>query len=646
MSIKSSVGSTLDEEKIVMDLIAFLILFPLIPAILLAFISNSNIRNIIVWISSLALIGVSIALTANYLGNGPKFFVIESDIIEKVFFAGEIILSVYLLWRCLGIKTKEIYIPILIVLQAAIMIFLEVSGKVPHVENAFYVDNLSIIMSLIIGIIGTLICIYALGYMKEYHQHNAGMKDKRRGFFFVFFLFLSAMYGVVLCNNLVWLFFFWEVTTLCSFLMIEYPKTEEAKRNAFLALGMNLIGGLGFCLALGYLTFISKEPTVELDKLIHAGPAFALIPVCLICFAGLAKSAQLPFSSWLLGAMVAPTPVSALLHSSTMVKAGVFIIIKMAPVLQHTTAGLVLAGVGCITFLMTSLLAVSQSNAKRVLAYSTIANLGLIVTCAGVGTYEAIWAALLLVIFHALAKGLLFMTVGTTEHKINSRDIEDMEGLVALKPLLGIIILIGIAGMFLAPFGMLISKWACLKALIDASPILAVILAYGSAPTLFFWSKWMGKILSVSPQMKKLESRVNANEAISLVSLAIPTVLTCFLFPVIAFYAIEPYISNLYGQTITLPGGNAIIMIIMLLVMVLTPIGFLLFSRKHDFVPTYLAGANVAGSVSFKGAMGAVQKVENKNYYLRDLFGEAKLTKASVFLGCALIAGMFVAMCL
>jgi ech hydrogenase subunit A len=625
-----------------MDHISFLLLFPLIPALLLVLISHSGIRNIIVWISSLVLIIVSVAFAIKYLGSGPIFFALELPFLEKVFFGGEIILSIYLLVRCFGITKKEFYIPILIIVQAAIMIFLEVSGKLPQVEKAFYVDNLSIIMALIIGIIGTLICVYSLGYMKEYHDHHSAMKDSRRGFFFIFFIFLSAMYGVVLCNNLVWLFFFWEVTTLCSFLMIEYPKTEEAKRNAFRALGMNLVGGLGFACAIFYLTFMSKQPTIELDKLVHMGSAVALIPACLICFAGLAKSAQLPFSSWLLGAMVAPTPVSALLHSSTMVKAGVFIIIKMAPVLQHTTAGLMLAGVGCVTFLMTSLLAVSQSNAKRVLAYSTIANLGLIVTCAGVGTFEAIWAAILLVIFHALAKGLLFIAVGTTEHKINSRDIEDMDGLIVVKPLLGIVIIIGIAGMFLAPFGMLISKWACLKALIDASPILAVILAYGSAPTLFFWSKWMGKILSVSTDSKKLESRISANESISLISLAIPTVLACLLFPVIASYTIEPYIANLYGQTISLSRGNSIIMIIMFFMMVLIPIGFLIFTKKSNFVTSYLAGANFSGSVSFKGAMGAVQKVENRNYYLTSAFGEAKLSKVSHFLGAALILGMFI----
>jgi ech hydrogenase subunit A len=144
--------------------------------------------------------------------------------------------------------------------------------------------------------------------------------------------------------------------------------------------------------------------TLALNEMVSSGSGVVLIPVVLICIAGLAKSAQMPFSSWLLGAMVAPTPVSALLHSSTMVKAGVFILIKFAPVLTGTAAGYFIALLGGVTFLTTSLVAVTQSNAKRVLAYSTIANLGLIVMCAAIGTKETVWAAILLTIFHAVAK--------------------------------------------------------------------------------------------------------------------------------------------------------------------------------------------------------------------------------------------------
>ena len=195
---------------------------------------------------------------------------------------------------------------------------------------------------------------------------------------------------------------------------------------------MNLLGGLAFAGALIWLA--STGGGMELDKLIATGGIIALVPAVLISFAGITKSAQFPFSSWLVGAMIAPTPVSALLHSSTMVKAGVYVMVRFAPVLQGTTPGYMIALVGGFTFLLASAIAISQSNAKKVLAYSTIANLGLIVACAGIGTYEAIWAAILLIIFHAVSKSLLFLCVGTVEHQIGSRDIEDMNGLITRMP--------------------------------------------------------------------------------------------------------------------------------------------------------------------------------------------------------------------
>ena len=145
------------------------------------------------------------------------------------------------------------------------------------------------------------------------------------------------------------------------------------------------------------------------------------MPATLIGFAGLTKAAQLPFSSWLLGAMVAPTPVSALLHSShdgqgrrLRASSG------SRPCSQNTLPGLALGLVGGVTFLVASAVAVTQTNAKRVLAYSTVANLGLVVACGGIGTYEAVWAAILLIIFHAVAKSLLFLGVGTIEHQVHS----------------------------------------------------------------------------------------------------------------------------------------------------------------------------------------------------------------------------------
>ena len=269
---------------------------------------------------------------------------------------------------------------------------------------------------------------------------------------------------------------------------------------------LNLLGGIGFALALLWLGMTGGS--LELDKLIAGGAAIALVPATLIGFAGLTKAAQLPFSSWLLGAMVAPTPVSALLHSSTMVKAGVYAIVRFAPVFANTLPGLCLGLVGGVTFLAASAMAVTQSNAKRVLAYSTVANLGLVVACGGIGTYEAVWAAILLIIFHAVAKSLLFLGVGTVEHQVHSRDIEDMAGLMTNLPRVGLMMLIGMAGMYLAPLGMLISKWATLRAFIDApgGVIFLILVAFGSAVTVFFWAKWMGLLIARPNRGENIES--------------------------------------------------------------------------------------------------------------------------------------------
>jgi ech hydrogenase subunit A len=630
-----------------MKTILFLLLFPLVPAVLSSLIGHRKTGGWIIRASSLVIALASIYCAWLFVGKSTTLFTLESPWIEKGVFAAEMLVALFLLYKCREIKRVEWWIPVLVLAQLAITVWCEFGFAVPRVEHALYIDSFSVIMALIIGIIGTLICVYSVQYMKDYHHHHPEMKDRRRSFFFVMFLFLSAMFGVVFANNIVWLFLCWEVTTLCSFVMIGYPKTEEATRNAFRALGMNLVGGLAFVIAIFYLVSQGKggHATIELDQLLAGGKAFALVPAILISFAGITKSAQMPFSSWLLGAMVAPTPVSALLHSSTMVKAGVFIIVKFAPVLTGTFAGYMVALVGGVTFLMTSLLAVTQSNAKRVLAYSTIANLGLVVACAGLGTYETIWAAILLIIFHAVSKGLLFLGVGTIEHKIGSRDIEDMGGLIVTRPGLATAMLIGILGMFLAPFGMLISKWATLQAFIDVNPpILALLLAFGSAPTLFFWAKWMGKIISVPQDAVRASDRASGDEWTALGILSLLTVAACGLFPVVASAAIEPYTVSLFGQSVDLTGGNILIMAIMLGFMALLPAGFALYPKRLIKVPSYLAGANVNGSLTYKGAMDIDRTIGLRNYYLAGFLSEKKLTTVSIITTLVIIIAMFAAL--
>ncbi len=452
------------------------------------------------------------------------------------------------------------------------------------------------------------------------------------------------MFGLVFSNSLVWVFFFWEVTTLCSFLLIGFTKTEEATKNAFTALWMNLLGGIAFAAAIVYLTY-QPAGMLGLDQVLVSGKALVLIPAALVGFAGLTKAAQMPFSSWLVGAMVAPTPVSALLHSSTMVKAGVYILVRFAPIFQGTVIGYTLAFVGAFTFLIASGIAISQTNAKRVLAYSTIANLGLVTACAGIGTAEAIWAAILLIIFHAISKSLMFLSVGTVEHRIRSREIEDMNGLIVRMPRVAAMMVIGIAGMFLAPFGMLISKWAAIQAFIDAPFGLAfvVILIFGSALTLFFWAKWMGKLLVITPNVENVEGAVDKNEWIALVSLAGLTTVTAFIFPVISSVLIEPFLRANYGSVALLSQDNIIIMVMMLFLIVLLPLSILLPHRKHRNLPPYMGGVATTPDMHFASSLGVQTEMKLANYYVGPWFGEPRLARAGVWLCTAFIVIMFAA---
>jgi ech hydrogenase subunit A len=350
--------------------------------------------------------------------------------------------------------------------------------------------------------------------------------------------------------------------------------------------------------------------------------------------------------------MVAPTPVSALLHSSTMVKAGVYLVLRMAPLVAGTKVGMMVALVGAVTFVVGSLAAITTSEAKRVLAWSTVANLGLIVLCGGIGTYEAVWAGILLIIFHAVAKCLLFLCVGVVEHKLHSRNIEDMSGLVVRMPRVAIMMQIGMAGMFLAPFGMLISKWAVLKAVVDAYPSLTVFIAFGSAATLFFWVKWMGKLVEVVGTGERIRKELVLGESIALYGLSAATALACLLFPLISTYFIAPYVAEVYFHSAALPNGdiigrgNTIIMMIMMAMVMLFPITFFNYGRGVRVTDAYLGGANVHSSTRFLGSASAVENVTMHNYYLRDIFSETWLSRWGVVGSAALLAVMFLMTCL
>lgn len=634
-----------------MEILGFLILFPLVIAALLMIFRTSKPRNVIVCIGSAAIAVASIALVVVNIGTTGTYFSFESVYVDYIFLGVDVLIAITIIAFALKYRNVPALVLALIqIIGTLVYEFMFAQGL--ECTRSLYIDSLSLIMALIIGIVGTGICVYSIGYMHDFyfgiHHPETEMPDRRPTFFALMFVFLSAMYGIIFFNNLVWLFTAWEVTTLCSFLLIGFTKTDEAIHNAFRQIIMNLIGGIAFLAALFYLA-IQLSCIDFMDFIVFGtiAPTYVVLPLTCLSLAGITKAAQMPFHTWLLGAMVAPTPTSALLHSSTMVKAGVFMLIKCAPIYAVSFAPSILVIlVGGITFLLCSMMAISQSNGKRVLAYSTVANLGLITACAGVGTAEAIWAAILLVIFHAVAKSLLFLCVGTAEHHIGSRDIEDMDLLFERMPRLSRMMIVGIMIMFLAPFGMLVAKWATLVSFVDTRQFaLLLMLAFGSAATFMFWAKWLGKLAGITGTPESIEKTVHWSEWIATMTFTILALVCCATIPLMSDYLIEPYIASVLGIAIQpiLDDDLYIAAIICLVMAVVLLGGMRKFKKNVHVADAYLSGISVDNAQrTFINSLSQPTAATARNWYLEPVFGEAKIRPIGTIACYLLLAAAFV----
>ncbi len=629
-----------------MNIIPFLICFPFAAAILTFLLGKSGLRRLVVPVFVLAIMAMDAYLIYDFLfvsDAATNALYVDTHIVDLIMLGCEGLLVV--LVTVLAIKHKKYYAIALSVISTGIVVFCELSGLAEAECAHILVDRLSVMMCIIIGLIGGLIVIYAVGYMKGYHEHHREVDDRSHYFISLLFVFLGAMFGLVLSENLVWIFFFWEITSICSFLLIGYTKSEEAVNNSFRALWMNLFGGLGFSLAILYAAL--EFENLSLDNLVKNGHT-AMLAILLLAFAAMTKSAQFPFSRWLLGAMVAPTPSSALLHSATMVKAGCYMLLRLSPALTETVAGGFVALMGGFTFFACSLLAISQSDGKKVLAYSTVSNLGLIVTCAGVGTPGAIWAAMFLMIFHAVTKSMLFQCVGAIENSSHSRDIEDMAGLIVRLRHLAEIMILGIIGMYLAPFGMLIFKWAALKAFVDAGKyniFLVLLIAFGSSTTLYYWTKWLCKLVSYNAECTPKEDKTGFGQYLSMHIHALLVILLCMSFSFISEHYVGKYINEKYGTEVAfLSKGNRMLMLILVVLLFAVPLFTYLYEKtiKRHTVKAYISGVNRQGGRAFQSAYGDDRHLELSNFYMEEYFGEKKLLAPSIMVGAALLAASFV----
>ncbi|MGO2240284.1 MAG: monovalent cation/H+ antiporter subunit A [Halomonas sp.] len=330
-------------------------------------------------------------------------------------------------------------------------------------------DGLAWMFSMLIQGIGVLVVIYARYYMSA--------NDPVPRFFSFLLAFMASMLGVVLSGNLIQLVVFWELTSLTSFLLIGYwHHRADARRGARMAFTVTATGGL--CLLVGVLMLGHIVGSYSLDVVLASGDLIRAHPwylptLILIALGALTKSAQFPFHFWLPHAMAAPTPVSAFLHSATMVKAGVFLLMRLWPSLSGTPEWtLIIGGAGLCTLLIGAFTAIFQHDLKGLLAYSTISHLGLITLLLGIGTPLAMVAALFHTLNHATFKASLFMAAGIIDHESGTRDMRHLRGLFKVLPYTATLAIVASAAMAGVPL---------LNGFLSKEMFFAEALAVGSA---------------------------------------------------------------------------------------------------------------------------------------------------------------------
>jgi multicomponent K+:H+ antiporter subunit A len=317
------------------------------------------------------------------------------------------------------------------------------------IDLSFRLDALGLLFSLLITGIGTLIFIYTYYYLSP--------KNSLSKLYLLLMLFMAAMLGISLSNNLILLLIFWELTSISSFLLVGYwSNYEVAQRGSRMALTITGMGGLamlgGFIL-LGQITGTYQiDQILTMSERIQSHALF--VPTLLLILLGaFTKSAQFPFHFWLPNAMAAPTPVSAYLHSATMVKAGIFLLARLLPIfagaaLYHN----IVTFVGLFTLCMAAFFAIFKEDLKGLLAYSTISHLGLIVCLLGIGSPLAVAAAIFHIINHATFKAALFMIAGIVDHETGTRDLRKLSGVWQLLPFTATLTMITAASMAGVPF--------------------------------------------------------------------------------------------------------------------------------------------------------------------------------------------------
>lgn len=442
-----------------------------------------------------------------------------------------------------------------------------------------YMDGLSLLFSLLITGIGALVVLYSIFYLDK-------SREKLNNFYVYLLMFMTAMLGIVQSDNVISLYLFWELTSISSFLLIGYWYTRDGSRfGALKSMMITVFGGL---MMLGGLVLLSiMGDTYSIRELIAQAPSmidhqYFTLALILLLLGAFTKSAQFPFYIWLPDAMEAPTPVSAYLHSATMVKAGLYLVARFTPLFAFSEVWVwLVTGIGLLTLFWGSFFAVKQTDLKAILAFSTVSQLGLIMSLLGASAIAyhvegadsaifkfAAFAAIFHLINHAMFKGSLFMVAGIVDHETGTRDIRKLGGLMSIMPVSFTVAFIGSMSMAgLPPFGGFLSKELFLTSMLAlpqfdlfnfatwgiALPIVAWIASVFTFVYSFYFvfKTFTGK--RKEEKLPKAPKEAPLGMLISPVILAIIVIAIFFIPNVIGQALVNPAVLSLQAGLYTLP---------------------------------------------------------------------------------------------
>lgn len=620
---------------------------PVLAGLLIWLIPSRALRSALIGLNTMVLV----ATTAGLIGEAPfrvSLAPAVEELVEHLFVVLDLALLGYAAY--VGWRWQRSSVLFLALLQLMLVGWLAVA--VPGTaSDTMLVDQLTIILNIIVTFLGSLIIIFATKYMADLEADEDRPHHGLARFFAILLIFLGAMNGLVSTDNLRFVYLFWEITTLASFLLISHYKNSEALENSLRALWMNLLGGTALLGAIALLGTIRQSASLSDLVNFAATDSRLMLALGLLVIAALTKAAQIPFHTWLLGAMVAPTPVSALLHSSTMVNSALYLIFRLSPALGGTLLGEVTALLGAVSFVAASAMGIGEGNAKRVLAFSTVANLGLAICMGALGNPLALTAGLLLLIYHAISKGLLFLAVGAIEHAIGSRQIEKMDRLFEELPVTTLLAVVGMISMMMPPFGVLVGKWLAIEASVN-EPLVLLLIIFGSAFTVAFWSKWVGKMMATSALVGGTMIRFEAVPLLTGLPLSILAVVVVlasfylswvsefFVLPVVGLhYSVVPVYSESGGLYTPVGGFLPWPIFAVLAILLLGLPGILRRLRAQDITGPYLCGENSRQEPgrTFVSARDSEFTATVGNYYAEAIFGEGAVTRWAVPLATGLL---------